>query len=303
MNKLLFSWPQKNRALPVICVCVGQVIWGFSYLFTRIAQRSASPTVVLSMRFLASWVIMTALIWSGKKSFSLKGKNFRPLLALALLEPPYYFFESYGVYYSNATFAGTVMAFAPVVGILAAMLFLGEKPTRRQKIFSLLPTAGVIIITSVGSSMGIVKPLGAIFLFASQIVAAGMKLYNKKSSEEFSSFERTYASVVANAIIFTIKSMIDLHGDVRAYAAPLGNPEYVFALVVLCLFCSIAANLLVNYACGMMSVTRISTFSTIATICSAFGGVIFLGEPITWMTFFGSTIIIIGIWQVTRDAS
>ena len=132
MNKLFFSWPQKNRALPVICVCVGQVIWGFSYLFTRIAQNSASPTVVLSMRFLASWVIMTALIWSGKKSFSLKGKNFRPLLALALLEPPYYFFESYGVYYSNATFAGTVMAFAPVVGILAAMLFLGEKPTRRR---------------------------------------------------------------------------------------------------------------------------------------------------------------------------
>lgn len=213
------------------------------------------------------------------------------------------FFESYGVYYSNATFAGTVMAFAPVVGILAAMLFLGEKPSRRQKIFALLPTAGVIIMTAVGSSMGIVKPLGAIFLFASQIVAAGMKLYNKKSSEEFSSFERTYAIVVANAIIFTIKSMIDLHGDVRAYAAPLGNPEYVFALVILCVFCSIAANLLVNYACGMMSVTRISTFSTIATICSAFGGVIFLGEPITWMTFLGSTIIIIGIWQVTRDAS
>ena len=183
------------------------------------------------------------------------------------------------------------------------MLFLGEKPSRRQKIFALLPTAGVIIMTAVGSSMGIVKPLGAIFLFASQIVAAGMKLYNKKSSEEFSSFERTYAIVVANAIIFTIKSMIDLHGDVRAYAAPLGNPEYVFALVILCVFCSIAANLLVNYACGMMSVTRISTFSTIATICSAFGGVIFLGEPITWMTFLGSTIIIIGIWQVTRDAS
>lgn len=237
----------------------------------------------------------------GKSLFPERQK-LRPLLALALLEPPYYFFESYGVYYSNAPSLDR-HGLCAVVGILAAMLFLGEKPTRRQKIFSLLPTAGVIIITSVGSSMGIVKPLGAIFLFASQIVAAGMKLYNKKSSEEFSSFERTYATVVANAIIFTIKSMIDLHGDVRAYAAPLGNPEYVFALVVLCLFCSIAANLLVNYACGMMSVTRISTFSTIATICSAFGGVIFLGEPITWMTFFGSTIIIIGIWQVTRDAS
>lgn len=303
MNKLFNSQSQRNQVIPVICICVGQVIWGFSYLFTRVAQRSASPDVVLSMRFLAASLIMTALIWCGKESFSLKGKNFRPLLGLALLEPPYYFFESYGVYYSNATFAGTVMAFAPVVGIIAAMLFLGERPKRRQKIFCLLPTAGVIIMTVVGSSMGIVKPLGVIFLLASQIVAAAMKLCNKKSCVEFSSFERTYTILLSNAVVFTIKSMIELRGNVRAYLEPLGNPEYLFALIMLCLFCSIAANLLVGYACSMMSVTKISTFSTIATICSTFCGVVFLHEPITRMTFLGSAIIIIGIWQVTRNAT
>ena len=287
----------------MICVCVGQVIWGFSYLFTRIAQRSASPDVVLSMRFVGASVIMTVLIWCGKGSFSLKGKNLRPLLGLALLEPPYYFFESYGVYYSNATFAGTVMAFSPVIGIAAALLFLGERPKRGQKIFCLLPTAGVIIMTAVGSSMGIVKPLGAAFLFASQVVAAAMKLFNKKSSMEFSAFERSYAILVSNAVVFTVKSMIELRGNVRAYFEPLENPEYLFTLVMLCLLCSIAANLLVNYACGMMSITKISTFSTIATVCSAFGGVVFLHEPITWMTFLGSALIIVGIWQVTRNSA
>ena len=287
----------------MICVCVGQVIWGFSYLFTRIAQRSASPDVVLSMRFVGASVIMTVLIWCGKGSFSLKGKNLRPLLGLALLEPPYYFFESYGVYYSNATFAGTVMAFSPVIGIAAALLFLVERPKRRQKIFCLLPTAGVIIMTAVGSSMGIVKPLGAAFLFASQVVAAAMKLFNKKSSMEFSAFERSYAILVSNAVVFTVKSMIELRGNVRAYFEPLENPEYLFTLVMLCLLCSIAANLLVNYACGMMSITKISTFSTIATVCSAFGGVVFLHEPITWMTFLGSALIIVGIWQVTRNSA
>ena len=151
--------------------------------------------------------------------------------------------------------------------------------------------------------MGIVKPLGAAFLFASQVVAAAMKLFNKKSSMEFSAFERSYAILVSNAVVFTVKSMIELRGNVRAYFEPLENPEYLFTLVMLCLLCSIAANLLVNYACGMMSITKISTFSTIATVCSAFGGVVFLHEPITWMTFLGSALIIVGIWQVTRNSA
>ena len=303
MNKIFNSQAQRNRVLPVICVCIGQVIWGFSYLFTRVAQRTANPDIVLSMRFIAAWFIMTVMIWSGKESFSLKGKDFRPLLILGLIEPPYYFFENYGVFYSNSTFAGTVMAFSPVAGILAATLFLGEKPSRRQKAFCLLPTIGVIIITVAGSSMGIVRPLGIVFLLSSQIVAAGMKIFNKRSSVEFSSFERTYVIMVGNAIVFTIKALIGLQWDIRAYVAPLRDPVYLFALVMLFLFCSIIANLLVNYACGMMSITKISTFSTIATICSAFAGVIFLNEPITWATFLGSAIIIFGIWQVTRNAT
>lgn len=120
---------------------------------------------------------------------------------------------------------------------------------------------------------------------------------------EFSAFERTYALMISNAIFFTIKSMIDLRGNLQTYFEPLKNSEYLVALVMLCVFCGIVANLLVNYACGMMSVTKISTFSTIATICSAFGGVLLLHEPITWVTFLGSTLIIIGIWQVTKNSA
>lgn len=262
MNKLFFSWPQKKNGLSRNLRLCGADYLGIQLPFYSHCAALGKPDRCSFHAFPGLLGYHDRVDLEREKVFSLKGKNFRPLLALALARNRRIIFLRVTAFITATQPSLAPSAFAPVVGILAAMLFLGEKPTRRQKIFSLLPTAGVIIITSVGSSMGIVKPLGAIFLFASQIVAAGMKLYNKKSSEEFSSFERTYATVVANAIIFTIKSMIDLHGDVRAYAAPLGNPEYVFALVVLCLFCSIAANLLMNYACGMMSVTRISTFST-----------------------------------------
>lgn len=290
----------KNRFVPIICISVGQIIWGFSYLFTRVAQRTASPDIVLSMRFLLASLLLTAAILAGKASFSMKGKDWKSLLLLALIDPPYYFLESYGIYYSNATFAGTIMAFSPVIGIFAAVLFMGEHPTRRQWIFCALPTVGVIIMTVSGSSLGIIKPIGVFFLFTSQIVSAIIKLCNKKASSEFSSFERSYVIITANAVVFTLQSLVALHFDVRAYLAPLADRTFLAALIMLCFFCSVAANLLVNYAYEKMSVTKLSTFSTIATICSAFSGALFLHEPVTYATMLGSILIIIGIWQVTR---
>lgn len=300
MDKLTSAEARRARLIPVICVCIGQIIWGFSYLFTRVAQRAASPSIVLSMRFLFAGLILTGAILTGRARFSIKGKNWKNILFIALLEPPYYFFESYGIYYSNVTFAGTVMAFSPVIGMFAAMLFLGEHPSRRQLAFCALPTIGVIMMTISGNSIGVVKPAAIFFLFASQITSAATKLYNKKASSEFSSFERSYVIITSNAVIFTLQSLFTLRFDIKAYLAPLSDTTFLLALLMLCVLCSIAANLLVNYACEKMSMTNLSTFSTIATICSAFSGALFLHEPVTLATLTGSLLIIVGIWQVTH---
>ena len=60
------------------------------------------------------------------------------------------------------------------------------------------------------------------------------------------------------------------------------------------------ANVFVNYAAGKLSVATLATFGTLTTVWSMFAGVVFLGEPITVMSFVGSVIILIGIWQVTK---
>lgn len=85
MNNLTFMY--KGHLISIICISVGQVIWGFSYLFTRVAQRTASPDIVLSMRFLLASLFLTAAILMGKASFSMRGKSWKALLLLALFDP------------------------------------------------------------------------------------------------------------------------------------------------------------------------------------------------------------------------
>ena len=212
----------------------------------------------------------------------------------------YYSFETSAVYYTNTTISGAVLAVAPVLAIIFALIFLKEYPTKHQAVFCILPVIGVMIMTVAGSSLGIVSPKGALFLALTCIVSGAYKTVNRKTAEEFTSFERTYIILVASAIGFTVSAMKDVGGDVGVYLAPILVPSFLASVTILGLFCSIGANLLVNYAVGKMSVVKLSSFGAITTLCSVFAGVIFLGEPMTLSLLAGASLILIGIYQVTK---
>ena len=201
--------PLKDRPwMPLAMAALGHIIWGFSVLFSKVAMEVAQPDVLLSIRFLLSALLMTLMILFGKAKVSLRGKNLKPLLLLAVTEPMYFYFESYGILYTNATFAGVVLAVAPVVAILLSVLFLKEYPTRRQAVFCLLPVAGVMLMTVSGSSMGIIRPLGVVFLMGACLTSGAYKTVNRRTAQEFTAFERTYVVMLACAAAFTARTRL-----------------------------------------------------------------------------------------------
>jgi len=212
----------------------------------------------------------------------------------------YYSFETSAIHYTNTTISGAVLAVAPVLAIIFAVIFLKEFPTKRQAVFCILPVLGVIIMTVAGSSLGIVSAKGALFLVLTCVTSGAYKTVNRKTAEEFTSFERTYIVLIASAVGFTISAMKDVGGDIGVYLAPMLVPSFLFSVAMLGLFCSIGANLLVNYAVGRMSVVKVSSFGAITTLCSMFSGVVFLGEPMTLSLLAGASLILVGIYQVTK---
>lgn len=290
----------KKAMLPMAGAAAGNIIWGVSFLFSRIAIQSAAVEVTLSMRFILAFLLMHLMVVTGREKITLKGRNLKPLILLCISEPIYFYFETFGIYYTNATFAGVVLAAVPVVSLVVALLLLKEYPTRRQAIFSVLPVIGVILMTISGSEMGVVQPVGVVLLVLCCVASAGYKVANRKSSEGFSTFERTYFVQLACAIVFTIDAVRVCWGDPAKYFAPLSNPLYVAAILFLSIFCSVVAGMFVNYAAARMSVVKLATFGTISTVCAAFAGVIFLDEPISAMSLAGTVLIIYGIRQVTK---
>ena len=286
---------------PILCAVLGNVIWGFGFLFTKMALKVVNaPELMLAHRFLLAAVCMTIMLLAGKKKISFKGKDLKTAGLLILAQLSYYIFESYGILHTNATISGLVLAVAPVLTVVTGALLLKEYPTKRQALFCIMPVAGVVIMTVSGKSLGVVTPLGVLFLGLTLLASVSYKTINRKASREFDTFERTYMVVICPAVMLSLIALGKVNWSFQEFVAPLSNPGYMLPVLSLGILSSIGANLLVNYATARMSVFKVASFGSISTLCSAFAGVVFLKEPVSIPLVVGAVLILIGVRQVSR---
>lgn len=286
--------------LALCCGVTGNVIWGASYLFTRIAQQEAPPMVQMSLRFLLAFLLLNLMMLFGWEKIRLRGKNLRPLIVLSCVEPIYFFFESYGIYYSNSTFAGVTLAIVPVIAIGMGVLILKEYPTRKQFLLCFVPIAGVILVTIAGSGLGAVQPIGVVLVFGACLFAAFYRVYNKDSSAEFTAFERSYFVIGMCMLVFTVAALCMERGDLTPFAAALHSKRFVLSTLVLSVFCSVAANILVNYSASILPMAIFSNLGSLITVCAMFLGIIFLDEPTNAMSLVGSAMVLVGLFLIAR---
>lgn len=299
----------KNKtALAVLCAALGNIIWGVSFpLITYGATMVSDSYIMLGHRFTISTIVMLFMMVFGKKKISFKGKQWLPIALLMILQLMYYLFETYGILYTNSTISGLVLAVVPVVTIGTGALLLKEYPTKRQALFCILPVAGVVLISLTGKELEIKNLyLGGLFLLLTMLTSAFYKTVNRQASKEFSPFERTFLILSSSAVVFTIIGLKLSDWSVAAYVAPLANIKYLAVVLALGLLCSIAANLLVNYAMSQMSVFKVASFGALSTLCSAILGIFVMGDmdnlenKVKAGIIIGGLLILVGVRQVTK---
>ena len=304
----------QNARLATLAAIVGNTIFGFSFMFSRIALGVASPFVLLMYRFLIAFVMLNVVaLWSRRRAaapragsadwlrFELRGRRVGPLLRMGLIQPVGYFLcESYGIRFTNSTFAGVIIALGPVVALAAAALTLGEIPRRSQTAFSVLSILGVILMTLQQRSEGTIRPLGVLLLFCAVLAGTSFNIVSRRLSGEFSALERTYVMMLVAAAMFTALALIECRGDFARLIAPLSSPDFLLAIVYLGVASSIVAFLALNYAFGYLTVAKSMAFCNLTTVISLFAGVVFLHEPISLVSLAASLMILLGIWGVQR---
>lgn len=130
------------RTKALIAVIIGNSIFGFSFLFSKIALQITMPSVLLALRFLTAFIVLNLIVFVGRAikkkngekliDFSLKGKPLKYALLLALFQPVIYFMaESYGIKYTSSAFAGTIIAVIPIMGLIFDVLIMHVKVSKK----------------------------------------------------------------------------------------------------------------------------------------------------------------------------
>ncbi len=296
---------KSNKSLLGSLAALGaNTIFGFSFLFSKLALEVASPMVILSLRFTAAFLVLNLLKFIGVFKVNFKGKKIGKLVLMALAQPLLYFsFELFGIENTSSAMSGVIISLVPVAVIILSTLFLKEKPTLLQIICSAVSLIAVGVISFLSNSSGKNTIFGILLLVLAVICAAVFNILSRSESAQFTPFEKTYMMFLIGSVGFSIIALIAHRANFSSEVAiALSNTKFLFSLGYLSIVSSIGAFLLYNFATSAISTVRASSFANITTVVSLFAGVLILKETLTPLQIICSIFIILGVWGVNLKA-
>lgn len=285
-----------------LAALLANIIFGFSFLFSKIALDYAHPLIILAVRFTVAFAVLNLLWLFRVVKLELRGKPKGRILLMAVAQPLLYFiFELYGIGSTSSAISGVIISLVPVAVIILSTLFLKERPTLSQLLFSALSLAAITAISFLSNDGKENKLIGILLLLGAVICAAVFNILSRSESARYTPFERTYIMFLVGTVGFNLIAIISLGGGYFEELLKAGvSLPFWGSIGYLSIVSSIAAFMLYNYSTTVISTVRSASFSNIITVVSVLAGILILGEVLSIEQLICCALIVIGVFGVNR---
>jgi len=296
----------KNKAA-LIAVILGNSIFGFSFLFSKLALELTIPAVLIAVRFTVAFIVLNLIVLVGRQiknkqgeplvKFSLRSKPLKNILLLALFQPVIYFIaENYGIVYTSSAFAGIIIAVIPIVGVILDVIIMHTRVSPRGIVCAVASVGGVVL-TTVGAKDMTSSVKGVFFLLIAVLGGSFFYVFSKKSAEDYSPLERTYVMFAVGSVFYVILALISTIKDFRSLVLePLSQPVFWVSILYLSVVSSVAAFLLLNFGSNYVSISKATIFANFTTVISIVAGVVVLKEKFTLFQGIGAAVILLSVY-------
>ncbi len=290
---------ERKETAALLAVIGGNVIFGFSFLFSKVALDIVAPTVLIAVRFSVAFLVLNIIVLVQKilkkGSFSLKGKPKKQVLLLALCQPVIYFIaESYGIKLTSSSFAGIIIAMIPIAGIVLDAIIMRSQITKKQIVCALLSVGGVVL-TTIGAKNMDSSTLGLIMLLIAVVAGSMFYVFSKGAGSFYNPLERTYVMFGVGSAVYVIAAAVQSYGHYDEVINSLKTPSFWLCIAYLAVCSSVVAFLLLNFGSNHVSVSKATLMANSTTVISIIAGVVVLKESFSISQVLGAVIIIASV--------
>ena len=294
----------KSKLIPILEAVFTVVIWGGTFIATKIALQEVSPATVVWLRF-AMGVVILGVAVCLRKQFALPERNEWAYFALlGFIGVAFHqWLQANGLKTAQATTTAWIVATTPVFIALLGWLVLKEKLGWLHIGGILLAAFGVLLIVSKGDLRTLFSgQAGTIGDLLILISAPNWAVYTVLSRRELARHPaaRMMFYVMLCGWLFTTVWIFGFgpgfneisHLDIRGWSAVTG----------LGIFGSGLAYIAYYDALQVLPASQLGVFFNIEPLVTTLLAAPFLGEPITLIVLIGGAIIILGIYMVNRTS-
>jgi drug/metabolite transporter (DMT)-like permease len=293
---------KNSTATPYFALTAAMVFWGLSFVATKIALESLPTFTLVFARFaLGSCLFLVLMARYGLPHFTLRvhGK----LLLTAIFEPGLYFvFETIGLQQTTAPKAALIIALTPVVVLVLAFLFLGERSSPLSLFGVVMSLAGIVVLVGgdpkfrwalVGHLRGDLLIFGAVVSAALYIVCA-RDLGRTHSAREITTMQTIYG-----ALFYLLPFLLELPEITWSNV----SGRSLVALAYLTVFATFAGFLCYNFGLTKVSASRSSVFINGIPVVTAIAAWLLLGEKLTALQATGGFLVLLGVYLANLPGS
>lgn len=291
----------RTKLLPYIEVLFAVIVWGASFIATKIALQEISPVTIVWLRF-AMGVIVLGLIVALRKQFALPNKREWGYFALlGFLGITFHqWLQSNGLRTSEAGTTAWIVATTPVFMALLGWTFLREGLSLLKIMGIGLAALGVLLVVTDGNlasiSFGRFGARGDILILISAVNWAVVSVLSRRGLRLYSASLMTFY-VMVFGWLFT--SVLFLNGKYYVELENLSLDGWM-SVNFLGIFCSGLAYVAWYDALQALTTAETGVFLYIEPLVAVIVASLILDEEIIIASILGGAIILFGVWLVNR---
>ena len=270
------------------------VTWGMSYVGSKHALNSGfSPLVLALVRYIIASTILFLVVRKREGCLKLRRQDILPMILSGLMGMTlYHWLEFVGIKHTSAVNTSLILAAVPIITMLVQAI-VDRRPMRlAQTVGAAMSLVGVGCI--IGNDAGGESSFfGNVLILGAAVVWVVYIFLSREIRKNYSSLAMNTWQSMVGVLTFIPLAMSD---PCDLTAIPWDGWAVT---VVLAVVCSALCYVLYGDALGDMSPLASAIFINLGPLATMVGGVVLLGETVTWLTILGGALIIGSIFLVT----